>query len=248
MRHAIPLLLSTLTACTIYTPLQPPAPDIQAKGQMQAGLGVRMSTHVEGSAVYAPLNHVMVRVAGGGTPLPASGPTLKFASGQIEGGLGTYWPLGQHWLAGGLGGLAAGRSRLHYPQSAELEDYRARFRRSYGEVYLHHYISPYVALGTSYRLNQVRYSTFTNAGLPTTVRSVVRSEPLLFVRAGDDLRTEAGAIQAQLSVGLSMAHGPRERLMDDIILDLPMHRAKFSTFYTTLSVVIRPHLLRRKAQ
>ena len=230
--------------CTIYTPLQPPAPDIRAKGELEASAGARLSTHVEGAATYSPLNHLLVRVAGCGTPLPPAGPTVQFAMAQAEGSLGTYWPLGPRWTAGGFAGLGVGRSRLRYPQSSYTDDYRARFRRPYGEVYLHWYVSPYVALGSVYRLNQVRYHTFTNAGLPTNVRTVVRSEPLVFVRIGDDRQQENGAFLGQVSIGLSQAHGPRQRLFQaDNLTDPPLYQAKLSTFYTTLSLVIHPHLL-----
>ncbi|QIX62327.1 hypothetical protein HER32_14525 [Hymenobacter sp. BT18] len=242
MRFILPLFLSVLTSCTIYTPLQPPAPAIRAKGDLDASVGLRLSTHVEGSATYSPLNHVLVRLAGGGTPLPPAGPTVQFAMAQVEGSLGTYWPLGPRWMAGGLAGLGIGRSRLRYPQSIYGENYRARFRRPYGEVYLQWYASPYVAVGTTYRLTQARYSSFTNAGVPTAVRNVVRSEPLLFVRTGPDRNTASGAIQGQLSIGLSTAHGPRQHRTGDITAP-PMYQAKLSTIYTTLCLIVRPHLL-----
>ena len=132
----VPLLV-VLTGCTIYTPLQPPAPDIRAKGQLEATGGMRLSMHAEGAATYSPLNHLMLRVAGGCTPLPAGTQGSRFATAQLEGGLGTYWPLGQRWLVGGFAGSGLGRSRLQFPYSVDLENYRARIRRHYGEAYLH---------------------------------------------------------------------------------------------------------------
>ncbi|GAB2957279.1 hypothetical protein GCM10027048_24720 [Hymenobacter coalescens] len=243
LRLALVLSVVILGSCTIYTPLQPPAPDICAQGQLEVSQGMRLSTHVEGAVAYSPLKHLMIRAAGGGTPLPPGGPMVQFATGQMEGGLGTYWSLKHRWLAGGVFGSGGGQSRLKYPNSVAVEDYRARFRRHYGEAYLHWYASPYVSLGTMYRLNQVRYSAFTNAGASTHIRTLVRSEPLVFVRVGADQRhTEMGALQGQLSLGLSMAHGPRPRRTDDIT-DRPLYQAKLSTLYTTLSVIVRPHLL-----
>lgn len=245
MRSALPILLAALTGCTIYAPLQPPAPDIYRKGQLELAGGARLSMHVEGSATYSPLNHLLVRVAGGGTPLPPDGAGVQFAAAHGEGSLGTYWPLGQNWLAGGFGGLGAGRSRLRYLHSIDEEDYRARFLRPFGEVYLHRYLSPYLSLGATYRLNQVRYSSFTNAGLPTSVRNVVRSEPQLFLRVGDKRGTETRAVRVQLCVGMSVAHGPRQRWMDGVVADPPLFQAKRSTLYTTASIIFCPPLLRR---
>ena len=106
-------------------------------------------------------------------------------------------------------------------------------------------------MGTAYRLQQVRYSAFTNAGLPTTVRRIVRSEPLVFVRIGDNrhkpdavvLGRVSTVVLGQISCGLSQAHGPRQHRTGDII-DPPAYRAKFSTVYSTISIIFCPQLLR----
>ena len=160
-------LLLGLSACTVYTPMQPHAPLIQVRGEGEVSLNLQGSLRPELHAAYSPLNHLLVLAGGTWRPSLPTGPDDEqdhYRTRQYEIGLGTYWPLGAHWTATATGGVGAA-----YVQQTVTEfglilvfsnDYEARYRKNFGQVGLV-YQNGHAAVGLGYRLTQVRFDELT---------------------------------------------------------------------------------------
>ena len=162
------LTISSLTlgcfSCTVYTPMQPHATLIRAKGEGEASAQLQASGRAEVKAAYSPLNHLLVMAAATGRPsLPTQqdGQQDNFRTLQYELGVGTYLPLNPHWSMQ----LAAGTGAAHVQRTvsefgiflAFSNDYEARYSKNFGQLGFA-YQAKETGIGFGYQLTQVAFS------------------------------------------------------------------------------------------
>ena len=240
------VLLTSLTSCSVYAPLQPGAPLLRDKGQAEVAGNVYLSGRLEGSVAYSPAKQVLVRAAGG--LRPDNSDSTYFRIRQVEFGAGTYRALSKRWLVGGLAGYGQGHSSRRFtrnefeyfgPDSSIQVNYRARFHKVFGEAFAA-YESDWITLGAAYRLPQVRFSSLTDRGLPINLRRMTRSEPMVFMRVGNP---QGIFYWGQLQVTLSTSTSPGYR--KDPPSQVQIADIKEGRLFTSVGLVIYPHRFKK---
>lgn len=203
-------ILAGLSGCAVYKPMQCAAPALYNKGQLELAGSAYFNKRLNGAVNYSPVRHVLVRAAIDGKA-DADDSTYT-RSWQYELAAGTYWPLGEQVVVGGL--LGAGRAHNQvryrpiettYPTQYE---YDARYTKLFGEVYGTWQLAPAVQLGAAYRLTRVGFASLTNRGQPLGLDLMLRGEPMIFVRSAFSLRPGGERLAyAQLGVGGSALLG-----------------------------------------
>ena len=121
--------------------------------------------------------------------------------------MGTYWPLGSHWLVGGLASFGQAHTLARYKEDGETllfftpriqHQFNATYRKYAAEAYLTWQPSPLVSTGLAYRLVQLRLTDVTDLGQSVPATSILRYEPMLFFR----LRPSE-LLQFQVAFGVS---------------------------------------------
>lgn len=228
------LLLGLSTACSVYVPMLAPTPLITEKGKAEVGASLRLPTQLEVYGAYSPVKHVLVFADGAHFwGIPANGASLS--STQGEAGVGGYTAFGgDRWYVGGLAGYGANtfHSRLYNPPSTPLKEYRTRYSRTFGQLYLSWHHNSF-GLGASYRISGVNYRSLTRNDVPVNDKTAsLFGNAMLFMRAG------SGPLQLQLQAGTSSpipGAGGRET---DVYSSEPV---------LGVGVVLRPHLLGNRA-
>ncbi len=242
--------LALLSSCAVYVPMQGAAPEIRAKGQLEVAASWSLTNRMEAAATYSPLPHLLVRAAasskGSGG---ASADTSSYAkSNQYELGLGTYWPLGPHWLLGGLASFGQAHAKARYTEDGDTfirfgprisHDFDARYAKYAGETYLTWQPTGQLSLGLSYRLVQLRLTDVTDRGQPVAAGPILRGEPMLYVRLRPGARPEL--LQFQLALGGSRTLGYDQNSALD--RDDPARQFKVGRSYVSLGVAFFPHVL-----
>jgi len=238
-------LLVGLGSCSVYAPLQPSAPMLRNKGEAEVGGSVYLSGRFEGSATYSPVRHVLVRTAGG---IRTDNRTdTYFRTRQLEVGAGTYWPLSERWLVGGMGGYGWGSGSRGFTDGGDSYidtvrtsyAYQARYGKVFGETFIAFEDGP-VTYGLAYRLSQIRFSRLTNNGLPIDLRRMTRNEPMFFMRFG----SKQGVLQwAQLQVALSTSWSADLRRDASFVREF--YYVKEARIFTTIGLVVYPHRFKR---
>lgn len=237
--------LGTLTGCSVYAPLQPGTPLLHAKGEAEVTGSAYLSGRIEGSAAYSPINHLLVRVAGG--QKTGGGDSSYFRIRQAEASLGTYWQVQDEWMVGATLGYGGGQSSRRFeetrllvfrPDSAYSNQYYARFSKVHAEGYLA-YEGGGATVGGAYRLSQVRFASLTNNGRPLPMRRMTRLEPMLFLRFGGS-RRGLPWLQGQLATSVSLSPDYLRSRADSQIDDV-----KEGRLFTSFGLVIYPHYLWR---
>lgn len=240
--------LGLLASCSVYAPLQSSAPALREKGQAEIAGSAYLAGRLEGSATYAPARHMLVRAAGGWQPGRSDSASHHFQIRQLELGAGTYWPLSDQWVVGGLGGYGRGNSSRHFTRgvfesisdTARTYRYEARFRKLYGEVFAV-YEGEWTTFGLSYRLSRVSFPTLTNNGVPVNLRYMTRSEPMVYLRTGN----RQGVLRwLQFQLAVSLAWSPdqlRRNTVGPEIFD-----TKEARIYTSFGLVLYPHRFKEK--
>jgi hypothetical protein len=241
-----------LGSCTVYVPMQGAAPEIRAKGEAEIAGSWSFTNRLDASATYSPLNHLLVRAATsakGGRPNLSDSNYLQ--NNQYELNLGTYWPLGEHWLVGGLAGFGQAHSQARYVDDGRVKlfsgvqavdhQFDAIYAKYSGEVYVSWQPSELVSLGFSYRLVQLRLTDVTDVGLPVAAGPILRSEPMFFVRFRPVF--QEGVIQFQAAVGSSQAF-PYQSVVPSG-QDDPARQFTLGRGYASVGVAFYPHLLWR---
>jgi hypothetical protein len=229
--------------------MQGAAPDIRDQHQAE----IRASTFLsrwEASGAYSPLRHVLVRGAFGRRS--DTDDSTYWRGHQYEAAAGTYWPLGDKWLVGGLGGYGQGRTQARFQNGGQLilpavvpgkqYEFNVRFNKVFGEAYVLHQISKAFSLGATCRLTQLHFTRLTDQGAAVDLRRLTRFEPMLLLRlglAGGIVSTER-PIQLQLSLGGSLSPGYNDRQPD---LDASRRQLLRNRGYVALGVGILPHHL-----
>jgi hypothetical protein len=245
-----------LGGCSVYMPMLGAAPEIRAKGELEATAAWSLTNRLDMGATYSPVRHLLVRAAastkGGGRSAAPNDSSSYSRTTQYELAVGTYWPLGEHWLVGGLAAFGQTHAEARYDDdgTARLFSFRnptrhqfdARYHKYSGEAYLTCQPSHRVSLGLAYRVVQVRLTDVTDLGVPVQSAPVLRGEPMLFVRLGPP--AEPRPWQMQLAVGSSGTFGYRERAAADRAD--PARQFKLGRGYLSLGVAFYPHLLWQK--
>lgn len=246
-------LLAVLSGCAVYVPMQAAAPEIRAKGQLEVAANWSLTNRMDAAATYSPLPHLLVRAAasskGSGG---ADADTSSYAkSNQYELGLGTYWPLGPHWLAGGLASFGQAHAKARYTEDGDtflrfgpriLHDFDARYAKYAGEAYLTWQPTEQLSLGLAYRLVQLRLTNVTDQGQPVITDPILRGEPMLYLRLRPGIRPEL--LQFQLALGGSQTLGYNQNNVLD--RDDPVRQFKVGRSYVSLGVAFFPHVLWQK--
>ncbi len=241
-----------LSSCSVYVPMQGAAPEIRGKGELEAIGSWSLTNRFELGATYSPLPHLLVRAAAStksSRPAPTDTTTHAWNS-QYELGLGTYWPLGPHWLIGGLASFGQAHALARYQEDGATfihfspliqHQFDATYHKYAAEAYLTWQPSPQVSAGFAYRLVQLHLTDVTDLGQPVPATSISRYEPMLFFR----VRPGASELfQLQVACGVSGTFGYDERSAADRAD--PARQFKLSRGYTSLGFAIYPHVLWRK--
>jgi hypothetical protein len=239
-------------SCSVYVPMQGAAPEIRTKGEAEATASWSLTNRVDFGAAYSPLPHLLVRAAASskGSQHTLNDSAAYVHSNQYELALGTYWPLGPHWLIGGLAGFGQAHAEAQYADDGHtllrLGAYQPRqhlfdaiYSKYSGEVYVTWQPSPVVSTGLSYRLVQLRLTDVTDQGVPVLTAPILRSEPMLYVRFRPT--NNDGLLQLQLAIGGSTTIGYNEQTAND--KDDPARQFRVGRSYVSLGLAIYPHLL-----
>ncbi|SDX76572.1 hypothetical protein [Hymenobacter psychrophilus] len=243
------LLISLMMGCSVYEPLRPAAPLLRAKGEAEVAVGGYLSGRLEGSAAYSPLNHLVLRAAGGMTV--NQGESAGFRNRQFELGMGTYRQLPADWLIGGGGGYGRGEGNRAFTRegfgsnrdTTSYFDYAARYHTVFADAFLAHEGS-WTTWGVAYRLSQVRFASLTNNGLPLPLRRMTRNEPMVFVRFGG---WHKGKRWWQVQVATSLSWSSDYMAGRGAYLPQPLADTKEARVLTSVGLVVYPHLLARRA-
>ena len=246
------VLLLGLGSCSVYTPMQGAAPEIRHKGELEVTGSWALTNRVDFGATYSPLPHVLVRAA---TSLKGGGHSATDSSSfvqnfQYELGVGTYWPLGEHWLVGGLAAFGQAHSQARYADDGTTflsfrepvqHQFDAIYAKYSGEAYVTWQPISFFSVGLSYRVVQVRLTDVTDFSVPVQAAPILRSEPMLYFRIRPSFIQRS--LQMQVALGSSDAFGYRERTSDDH--DDPVRQFKLSRNYVSVGVALFPHRLWR---
>lgn len=247
--------LALLSGCTAYVPMLGAAPEIRAKGELEATGSWSLTNRVDFAATYSPAPHLLLRAA---TSLKRSGYSESASSSstfvqnnQYELAVGTYWPLGPRWLVGGLASLGQAHAQARYDDDGginfEIIGYHQAVPHQFDVIYAKYsaegYLTwqpdPWFSMGLSYRLVQLRLTDATDQGVPFRPGPIWRAEPMLYLRARPGY--DRGPFQFQLALGTSRTLGYDEQTAADR-LD-PARQFKLGRTYVSLGVSIFPHLL-----
>lgn len=248
------VLLLALGSCSVYTPMLGAAPEIRGKGELEVTGSWSLTNRVDVGATYSPLPHVLVRAAGsfkgGGHTSTDSSSFVQ--NSQYELGLGTYWPLGPHWLVGGLATYGRAHSQARYADDGTTllsfrdpvqHQFDAVYSKYAGEAYVTWQPTPLFSAGLAYRVVQVRLTDVTDFGVPVQSAPILRSEPMLFFRFRPSFIQRS--LQMQVALGGSSTFGYSARNVD-FDRDDPARQFKLGRSYVSVGVAFFPHLLWRQ--
>ena len=254
IKTGVSALLLGISGCSVYVPMQGAAPEIRAKGEAEITGSWALSDRVDFGATYSPVSHVLVRAAAsfkGSRPGPGQDSASYARNNQYELAVGTYWPLGTHWLVGGLAGFGRAQAQARYiDDGATLLTFREPIRHQLdgayskysGEAYALYQPSPLVSLGLAYRVVQLRLSDMTDLGVPVSSAPILRQEPMLVFRLRPDFAQRS--LQFQFALGASSTFGYNARTANDE--NDPARQFKIGRSYTSVGVAFYPHLLGQK--
>ncbi|WP_382311958.1 hypothetical protein [Hymenobacter bucti] len=243
-------MLLALSGCSVYVPMQGAAPDIRAKGELEVSGGWSLTNRLDFGATYSPLPHLLVRAAAsfkGSAPAhPDSANYLQ--NKQYELAAGTYWPLGERWLVGGLAGFGRAHARARYQEdgfallsSAVQHQFDAHYNRYFSETYLTCKVGALATLGLSYRLVQLRLTEATDQSVAVQASPIWRHEPMVFFRVRP---SEDSPVQFQAAVGASRSAHYDEQTAGDRYD--PARQFRTTRSYVSVGVALYPHLLRQR--
>jgi hypothetical protein len=233
--------------------MQGAAPEIRAKGELEATGSWALTNRVDFGATYSPLPHVLVRAA---TSLKGSGysgadSASYVQNNQYELAVGTYWPLGEHWLVGGLAGFGQAHAQARYiDDGSTLFTFREPIRHQLdavyskysGEAYATFQPSSVVSFGLAYRVVQLRLTDVTDLGVPVASAPILRQEPMFFFRLRPEFAQRS--LQFQLALGASSTFGYNQSTAND--KGDPARQFRLGRSYTSVGLAFFPHLLWQK--
>jgi hypothetical protein len=233
--------------------MQAAAPEIRDKGEVEVIGSWSLTDRVDFGVTYSPVRHLLVRAATsfkGSVPMSADSNSYS-KNNQYELAVGTYWPLGEHWLVGGLAGFGRAHAQARYiDDGATILSFRepiqhqfdARYSKYSGEVYATCQPSPLVSFGLTYRVVQLRLTDATDLGVPVAAVPILRQEPMFYFRLRPEFAQRS--LQFQVALGASRTFGYRREAVSDETD--PTRQFKLGRSYTSVGVAFYPHLLRPK--
>ena len=236
----------SLGSCTVYAPTQCAAPNIRDRGELEVAATLHANTKLEGALTYSPIKHVLVRAAGGfrnGFSGDTSTSNTYFRVRQYEVAAGGYWCPTERLVLGGLGGYGQAHNQRGFVENGLAYDnpfrnYDARYHTIFGEAFAV-FQGRYVGAGGALRLTGVQFDQLTNRGNPIGPESMLRAEPMGFVRF--DPTAKAGHfLQLQVAAGLSWTadNGLRG--------DSNAENVRDANLRVAASLLLYPHQLWRK--
>lgn len=178
-------LLPLAAGCAVYRPMQCAAPAIREQGQVELAGSCYFNTRLHGAINYSPVRHLLVRAA---LDSKADSDDSTYArSLQYELAAGTYWPLSDEVVVGALAGAGQASSHVRYQAPgiffpSTQYAYEARYTKVFGEVYGTVQLGLDTHFGAAYRFTHVSFNTLTNLGQPLGLTSMLRGEPMFFLR------------------------------------------------------------------
>lgn len=253
LTYWLPGLAGGLGACTAYVPMLGAAPAIRQRGETEVSGDWSLSNRFGVAASYAPLPHVLLRAAAssksGGYPGHDS---TYLRNTQYELSVGTFWPLGKHWLLGGLASYGRAHAQARYQDDGQARLFRgrnpvqheleARYRLLSAAGYVSYQAAPRTSFGLALRLTQLRLADLTDRGQLGPPATVLRAEPMLFVRLRP--RQSSELVQLQAAVGTSLTPGYDSRGTDD--LSDPLRQFRLGRGYASVGVLLYPQVLWRR--
>jgi len=203
--------------------MQCAAPNIRDRGEVEVAATLNANFRAEGAVTYSPVKHVLVRAAGGfrnGFPDDTDLDTTFFRVRQFEAAAGGYYCPTERLVLGGLGGYGRAHNQRGFIESNSLlgtplssaerwRMYDARYHTLFGELF-GVFQGRIVGGGGALRISGVQFDELTNRGEPVELSSMLRIEPMGFVRF--DPTTKVGHfLQLQVSAGTSWTsdNGPQ---------------------------------------
>jgi hypothetical protein len=206
---------------------------LQQGGQIEASASFHPLSQAEACVAYSPVKHLLLAANGAKRWNAPTGDT-KIKATQADLGLGGYGTFGHHrWYFGALGGYGLAQSfyRFYVPGSP-LKEYRTRYTRPYGQLWLARQAAG-LAYGATLRVTHLRYTRLRFNDQPVTAATPdFYALPALFLRWGP------GPVQGQAQVGLSAPLGRAFRGQDTDLYAAEM--------VVGVGVVFSPHLRRQK--
>jgi hypothetical protein len=233
--------------------MQAAAPEIRNKSEVEVIGSWSLTDRVDFGVTYSPVRHLLLRAATsfkGSVPIRADS-TSYSKNNQYELAVGTYWPLGEHWLVGGLAGFGRAHAQAHYiDDGATILSFRepiqhqfdAKYSKYSGEAYATCQPSPLVSFGLAYRVVQLRFTDATDLGMPVASAPILRQEPMLYFRLRPEFAQRS--LQFQLALGASTTFGYNQRTANDEAD--PARQFKLGRSYTSVGIALYPHLLGHK--
>lgn len=224
--------------------MQCAAPALYDKGQVEVAGSAYFSKRLHGAVNYSPVRHLLVRAAIDGKA-DADDSTYS-RSRQYELAAGTYWPLGEAVVLGALVGAGQARSQVRY-RTIETSyttqyEYDARYGKLFGEAYATWQIAPTMQLGAAYRFTYASFTRFNNLGQPLGLPTMLRGEPMFFLRSTFGLRPGGERIaylQAGMGTSVLLRSSP-------IRLGDPAGNLLESNSYVTIGLGFFPSMLWRR--
>lgn len=193
-------------SCTVYLPMQAYVPQVQRRGQVEAGANVELSTRMEAKAAYSPANHFLLTGAGS-VALPHKYNTYLSAQ-LVEAGMGGYWNIRHAWTLSALlgGGYATVNRQFCF---LGCDRYQGTYYKRYGQLGLFSPVDKFVGGSLSYRLVSTDYRNLQFNQYALKDFQTWRHE--LYGVVGVNL-SSTGAWQAQFGGGTSVSvlSPPRE--------------------------------------
>jgi hypothetical protein len=221
------------SGCALYVPTLTPAPLVQQRGQVEAGMAFHPLNQGEAYIAYSPVKHLLVVVNGSKRWNLLNGNYNRQAT-QGDVGLGWYYSTlaDNRWYVGGLIGYGGARSMSRaFGPGTPLKEYQARYSRAYGQVWLMRQDDAF-KYGAVLRVTGVRYSQLEFNGQP-----LQESVPDFYVAPALLMRWGRGAIQGGLQAGISAPLGASFSGKDTDVYA--------SELVGGIGVVFYPHLLRK---
>lgn len=241
-----------LGSCTVYAPMQCAAPNIRDRGEVEVAATLNANFRAEGAITYSPVKHVLVRAAGGfrnGFPNDNNTDTTFFRIRQYEVAAGGYWCPQPHLVMGILGGYGQAHNRRGFVSSNSLfgpdipiderwRIYDAHYHSIFGEGFAV-FQGRILGGGGALRITDVQFDELTNRGIPVGPGSMLRAEPMGFIRFNPTSSANS-FLQFQVTCGASWTSDNGRQG------DVHVENIREGNLKVAVSLLFYPHQLWRK--
>ncbi|MDO7877242.1 hypothetical protein Q5H93_21025 [Hymenobacter sp. ASUV-10] len=252
MKYLLLILVALgLGSCTVYAPMQCAAPNIRDKGEVEVAATLNANFRAEGAVTYSPVKHVLVRAAGGfrnNFPGDTATDTTFFRIRQYEVAAGGYWCPQPHLVVGILGGYGQAHNRRGFVGSngwfgpdltidERWRIYDARYHTIFGEGFAV-YQGRVLGGGGALRITDVQFDELTNRDIPVGLGSMLRVEPMGFIRF-NATKSAGNFLYVQIASGVSWTSDNGRRG------DVHVENVREGNLKVAVSLLFYPHQLWR---